>query len=91
MARVSASGEVLDPAGFVISARTTNETAPAVAFDGTNYLVVWQDHRIGSGNIFAARVAPSGTVLDPNGFSLDTDVEQQRTLRPHRGERDGRR
>jgi hypothetical protein len=77
--RVSASGEILDPAGFVISAGTTNETAPAVAFDGTNYLVVWQDHRLGSGNIFAARVAPSGTVLDPNGFPLDTDAGQQRT------------
>jgi hypothetical protein len=77
--RVSASGEILDPAGFVISAGTTNETAPAVAFDGTNYLVVWQDHRLGSGNIFAARVAPSGTVLDPNGFPLDTDADQQRT------------
>ncbi len=78
-ARVSASGEVLDSGGFAISALSTNETAPAVAFDGTNYLVVWEDHRLGSGNIFAARVAPSGTVLDPNGFPLDTDAAQQRT------------
>ncbi|WP_224241656.1 Ig-like domain-containing protein [Hyalangium gracile] len=69
--RVSASGTVLDATGLLISGSTGHQRNPAVAFDGNNYLVVWEDTRNGpSSDIFAARVSPSGTVLDANGLPL---------------------
>lgn len=44
---------------------------PAVAFDGTNYLVVF--HR--RGQIIGTRVSPSGDVLDgPSGFDVSSGV-----------------
>ena len=46
-ARLSPSGTVLDPGGFLVTYASNNETNPAVAFDGANYLVVWQDNRNG--------------------------------------------
>ncbi|MBI2378249.1 MAG: hypothetical protein HYV07_29885 [Deltaproteobacteria bacterium] len=45
------------------------ETPPfAVASDGTNHVVLWTDHRANA--LMAARVSPSGTVLDPVGTVL---------------------
>ena len=41
-----------------------------VAFDGTNYLVVWTDYRGGATKVYGARVSPDGTVLDQSGFAI---------------------
>jgi hypothetical protein len=43
---------------------------PRVAFDGTNYLVAWEDERSGSQDIYGARVTRGGVVLDPAGFLI---------------------
>lgn len=67
-ARVDASGNVLDPGGMMISSGPDYEWSPSVAFDGTNYLVVWSDGA--DKDIHGARVDPSGTVLDPGGFVI---------------------
>lgn len=74
-ARVSASGEVLDPGGIPICTARDYQWYPAVAFDGTNYLVVWSDSRDNSPEhysleLYGARVSRSGVVLDPNGFRI---------------------
>ncbi|MEN8164506.1 MAG: hypothetical protein ABFS37_10290 [Acidobacteriota bacterium] len=69
-ARVSPDGTVLDPGGFHISGGPGYEDYPAVAHDGANWMVAWEDARAsavppGSGSdIAATRVDSTGTVLD---------------------------
>jgi len=65
----STSGSVLDVAGFVICEDLENQDHASVAFDGTNYLVVWHDNRGGDtgyndGTVYGARVSTNGVVLD---------------------------
>src|SRR3954468_1155964 len=41
-----------------------------VAFDGTNYLAVWNQNTAGVPTVYGARVTPDGTVLDQSGFAI---------------------
>ena len=78
-ARVTPDGEVLDPQGFAISQAAYWQYYPSLVFDGTNYLVVWQDYRNDPSDpdIFGARVTPQGTVLDPDGIAISDAVGRQ--------------
>jgi hypothetical protein len=75
-ARVATDGRVLDPGGFRIFSRGTDALFdPAVTWDGTDFLVTWVEYDFGVGGVsgvFATRVAPDGTVLDPGGITLAT-------------------
>jgi hypothetical protein len=69
-ARVSPAGVVLDTAGIAVSAATADQTEAAADFDGTNFLVTWTDARGGENDVYAAMVAPDGTVVDPAGIQV---------------------
>ena len=76
--RISQSGEVLDPWGIPISIQADMQQYPSLAFDGTNYLVVWQDTRGGSTyDIYGTRVSTSGTVLEPSGILISAADDNQ--------------
>lgn len=68
--RVTQSGVVLDPVGIVVSAAPETQMLPAVAFDGTNWLVAWQDRRDSTDRVYGARVTPAGAVLDTAGIPI---------------------
>ncbi|WP_342382052.1 Ig-like domain-containing protein [Myxococcus stipitatus] len=71
-ARVSSRGVKLDPAGVLLSKATNRQYVPAVAHDGTHYLVVWRDTREGEMDIYGTRVTNQGGVLDGGGLALGT-------------------
>jgi hypothetical protein len=71
--RVNATATVLDATPIAIvnapgTATGASADAPAVAYDGQNYLVAYVDYRPqggnGNSNISAARISPAGTLLD---------------------------
>ncbi|MEO0108465.1 MAG: hypothetical protein ABIK62_04755, partial [candidate division WOR-3 bacterium] len=72
--RVSQSGVVLDSLPKAIATYCPYQWDPAVAFDGTNYLVVWEDDRnVANGtDIYATRVSPTGQTLDAQCIEVCT-------------------
>ena len=78
-ARVSPSGDVLDPAGIPVAAGPTHLAEPGIAFDGASSLITWRDKRNDDGDLYGARVTPQGVVLDPAGLPLAVGVGTQQT------------
>jgi MYXO-CTERM domain-containing protein len=76
-ARVSARGDVLDPAGIVVASGPAAQRAPRVAFSADHFVVVWEDHRHGNADVYAARVTPTGVVLDRGGLAIAQGPEHQ--------------
>lgn len=76
-ARVTPEPAVLDTEGILLTRAAREQMAPALGFDGANYLVVWEDHRGGYSDIYGARVTPGGIVLDPSGFVVSQAEDDQ--------------
>ena len=78
MRACAALATVLLGLGLAAPAHGANGYAPSVAFDGTNYLVAWQESRPGAGwDIYAARVSEAGVVLDPLGIPVSKAAGSQ--------------
>ncbi|QSQ24342.1 cadherin-like domain-containing protein [Pyxidicoccus parkwayensis] len=77
-ARVSGTGAVLEPEGIAIATAEDNRRNVAVASNGVDYLVAWSDFRRGSSSdVFGARVAGSGEVLDKDNIAISTATRWQ--------------
>ena len=65
----------------VVSNAVYDQTMPSVAFDGTNFLVMWQDTRNiptdTSADIYACRLTPSLEVLDSAGILVAGEREEE--------------
>lgn len=49
----------------------TDQRHPKVAYDGTNFMMVWEDWRSRTHfDVYGTRVARDGTVLDPHGIPI---------------------
>ncbi|MFO0547308.1 MAG: DUF4215 domain-containing protein [Polyangiaceae bacterium] len=70
--RVSTTGVVLDPAGLVAGNAANDQFYPAVASNGTDYLLAWRDYRDGRGDVYATRITSAGAPLDATGLPLAT-------------------
>ena len=76
--RVDASGTLLDPSGFPVSVGADARLDPSVAFNGSEYLVVWEDYRAGdSPDLYGRRLGSDGAVLDAVDFPISTAPEGQ--------------
>ncbi len=60
-----------------IATHDVDEDEPVVAWNGTNYFVVWQYQRNGSFDIYGSRISPNGEVLDPEGLPISTAPSDQ--------------
>jgi hypothetical protein len=70
-ARVTPEGVVRDSAAIVLASVLTDDPYPAVASDGTNWLVAWSSRDSnGARVVTGTRVSPEGTVLDSNGIGI---------------------
>ena len=76
---IDQSGGVLNPYGFNITNTSDNHLTPDVAFDGTNYLVVWCEEKINPENrdIVGTRITSEGKILDPEGIKISVTPEDQ--------------
>jgi len=77
--RIDHSGNVLDPTEILISAAADAQVRPAIAWNGVDYLVVWEDYSGGDANISGARVTPAGAVLDAVGILISSAANDQLT------------
>ena len=79
---VDHNGQVIAPGEFPIAADLATHWFPQVSFDGTNYLVVWQQLPSSGADqslahINGARVTPAGTVLDSPSIAISNTPQGQ--------------
>jgi len=69
-AQVNPLGSVQDPTGKSICTAPKDQQAPVVAYDGSDYLVVWTDKRGATQDIYGTRIDGSSKVLDASGIAI---------------------
>jgi hypothetical protein len=76
-ARITESGVLLDTNGFQVMTPHDAQALPSVAYDGTNFLVSWQEGPVLNCNILAARITPTGVVLDTAALCVSNAARDQ--------------
>jgi hypothetical protein len=72
-ARIRPDGTVLDTQGIPIAVGERNHRHPQVAWDGTNFLVVWMEENKERGwDVAGIRIGPEGKVLDGRRILIAT-------------------
>jgi hypothetical protein len=69
-ARVSRAGASLDASPLVLSAAPGDQRNPTAVYDGSRFVVAWEDGRAGNLDVYATRVRSTGAVVDPLGLAL---------------------
>jgi hypothetical protein len=62
---------------FPIANTAAQEYLPAIAFNGTHFLVVWEDDRSGVSDIYGSLISTDGTMLQPDGFAICSQTSYQ--------------
>jgi hypothetical protein len=75
--RINSDGQLLDTNGFTISGGSGIQKSPAVLFDGADYMVAWEDNRIGNDQIDAAFIDAAGVVTPADGFEVSKGFNNQ--------------
>ena len=71
----AATGNILDPNGILVCHAADIQDYPAVAFDGTNFLVVWEDVRNRKDvDVYGARISEAGQLLDAQAFPISAQA-----------------
>lgn len=63
-------------ASFSVATAANRQEGVRLAYNGTNYIAVWQDNRLSTTNvnILGARVSPAGVLQDANGVNLANSI-----------------
>jgi hypothetical protein len=76
--RISKNGTILDSSYICINQARGDQMYPSIAFDGSDFLIAWQDHRMDTigfrPSIYFTKVDTSGMVLDTLGMPIITDT-----------------
>jgi len=75
--RLKPDGSFADLAPLFVAVGPNQHRNPAVDFDGTNFVVAWEETSAQS-DIWAGRVTPGGVPLDGRGFAVSNAVRDQR-------------
>lgn len=81
-ARTDANGQLLSPTPIILAQSSTCQSAPSVAWNGQNWLVVWASERDDPFEIVleAVRVSPSGQALDQVPFLISRQASSYSNL-----------
>lgn len=78
-ARISSDGKVLDPDGILVAGGKRSQAQPRVAWDGKNFVVVWQDLRSEKFyEVCANRVTAEGKLIDSEPIIVATRPDGHR-------------
>lgn len=77
---LDAAGQVVGASPLIVNQDSYSQIRPHVAWNGENYLVVWQTRRLSgiwhTDGIYAARVSPTGVLLDDPPIVIEDDDDQ---------------